>query len=365
MKKILIYIIFAILCSTSIYAQRLTLTDLTTLCSKKNWEEVNRFLNSRGWEFHSSERGSATTYSRITWMFNRNNDIANFLFFTSEGFPNRVSYRVRNQESYNLINNAITGAGFRSTGSRIDDGKIVSTYRSANYTLEVSSQRQQNATIYFFDLAEVACNKNTPGWGNNLGTISFASNRTWKIGNQTWSDAVQATNCNKTAFNGGEYGKLSRRHMVAHGNIPWNEIPFFNAPPPNNFNADCRSNPDQKGDLFSWCAVARFWRQLCPDGWRVPTTRDFILLDEYFGGDGDRRRDSEALITKYTEWGGVRGGACEPNGTLVDQGVGAFYWAISTVRPGKGNRLNFFTDGYVSPQGWDNKNLGHTLRCVR
>jgi len=188
------------------------------------------------------------------------------------------------------------------------------------------------------DISE--CNRDIPGWGRSLGEVSFRTAKTWTTGDLEWSDVVMATACQKETFDGG----------TDH---------------PQNFKADCRRNLEGFGDLFSWCAVARFWRQLCPDGWRVPTTRDFILLDEYFGGDGDRRRDSEALITKYTEWGGVRGGACEPNGALVDQGVGAFYWAISTVRPGKGNRLNFFTDGYVSPQGWDNKNIGHTLRCVR
>jgi uncharacterized protein (TIGR02145 family) len=184
------------------------------------------------------------------------------------------------------------------------------------------------------------CNTNTPGWGNNLGTVRFKTSEIWKIGDQEWSDVVTATNCQKETFDGGTNN-------------------------PANFNADCRKNITGFGDLFSWCAVVRFARHLCPAPWRVPTVRDFIQLDEALGGEGERRRNDSKTLVEYNIWGGGFGGFCDADGTLNDQGFGAFYWAISENRAGRGSRLNFFTNGYISPQGWDSKALGHMVRCVR
>ena len=189
------------------------------------------------------------------------------------------------------------------------------------------------------DISE--CNRETPGWGRNLGEVRFLTNKTWIVGSLEWSDVVIAENCQKETFNGGTVD-------------------------PRNFNADCRKNSDGLGDLFSWCAVGRYVRQLCPDNWRVPTTQDFMYLDEFFGGNGERRRVDRTTLAQYTEtWGGSYGGICRPDGRLEDQNNGAFYWAISAGRTGTGSRLNFFTNGYISPQGWVSKNFGHTVRCVR
>jgi len=53
------------------------------------------------------------------------------------------------------------------------------------------------------------------------------------------------------------------------------------------FLIDCRSNPGQKGDLFSWRAVSELKDVLCPYPWRVPTVQDFIDLDIALGGTGE------------------------------------------------------------------------------
>lgn len=52
-------------------AQRLTLTDLTNLCNKKNWEDVNQFLLSKNWSYYDSKKGSDFKYNTITWTFNK------------------------------------------------------------------------------------------------------------------------------------------------------------------------------------------------------------------------------------------------------------------------------------------------------
>jgi len=190
------------------------------------------------------------------------------------------------------------------------------------------------------------CNQNTPGWGKSLGTVTFHSqgHNVVVSGNgitQTWSGAVTATNCQKTTFAGGSTG---------------------------NFNADCRSNNSGfPGDLFSWCAVVRFADELCPYPWRVPTLQDFIDLDIAMGGNGNIRGDTPQFVQDnyITRWGGAFGGYCSSDGTLLNQGIWGIYWSQTENYATNGRILFFSTSGNISPQGWNAKVVGLTLRCVR
>jgi len=214
-------------------------------------------------------------------------------------------------------------------------------------------------TIYSEDeirmnFSSEGCNTNTPAFGNNLGTVSFLTNRTWTIGNQTWSDAVTATACQKNVFSGGSSG---------------------------NFNADCRTNPGEgSGNFFSFCAVTRFQDRLCPYPWRVPTRDDFRNLDIALGGTGNNRNTTAQFVTNnyINLWGGAFGlnagfwpstSASAPAparipGTVIRTG---FYWSRSGhyFVAGSGTALTFNATGTVHPQGSSGKENGLLLRCVR
>jgi len=171
-------------------------------------------------------------------------------------------------------------------------------------------------------------------WNSDLGKVSFATDKTWTVGSQTWSDAVQTTNCSNKATYDGE-------------------------------TADCHSNPDYKGDLFSWYAVDSFKNQLCPEGWRVPTKQDFFDLDIALGGTGERNADT-VLLNKYLNtWGGAYGGVCYFDGSLNFQGSSASYWSQSEIYSSYGYSLNFNSDGIVHPQYNHYMSYGFTLRCVQ
>ena len=171
-------------------------------------------------------------------------------------------------------------------------------------------------------------------WSTNFGTASFVTAQLWTAGAQTWSDAVQATGCNKTNFNGS--------------------------------NPDCRSNPDYKGDLFSWRAVDSYKSQLCPDGWRVPTQQDFINLDIALGGTGNNQQDNSTHRDKYLNaWGGIFGGYCYSDGTLNYQGLSATYWSQSEYNSDNAYYLFFNSDSHVFPQFFSGKSNGLSLRCVK
>jgi len=193
------------------------------------------------------------------------------------------------------------------------------------------------------------CNLETPGWGESLGTVGFATDQTWNFTNgtlaQTWSDAVVTSVCSdRTSFDGGE------------GQEPWN--------------ADCRSLPGFRGDVFSWCAVYRFQDELCPYPWRVPTRYDFVNLDILLGGTG-RPVNSAAHRDRFlNDWGGE----------LFMNNLMGWYWSISELanNPLGSHVLSIMSDAIansppyltVEQESTANKSGnpftgGNLLRCVR
>jgi len=210
-----------------------------------------------------------------------------------------------------------------------------------------------------FTQTQSFCNDSVPGWGKSLGTITFHTDRVWTISNDTiaqiWSDAVTATACQKESFDGGYRDSTTGHHWGEH-----------------NYSADCRSNPNFPGDLFSWCAVVRFADQLCPYPWRVPDSADFNNLDIALGGDGNFRyqitTDHHTLETQlgwYIEtWGGAFSGRCNPDGSLYNQGFGVSYWSQSEHSANRGFSLGLTIERTFA-QSFAGKHYGFPLRCVR
>jgi len=186
-------------------------------------------------------------------------------------------------------------------------------------------------------------------WLTSLGVVSFATDRTWTITgrrgfSQIWSDAVTASGCQKTTFNGG----------TQEGGV-WT------------FYVDCRSNPGFPGDLFSWLAVYELRDELCPYPWRVPTAQDFMDLDHALGGNGRSRSVSpQFIVDNYiNRWGGAFGGASDPTGMLSYQNRWGDYWSLSEGGINFGISLAFGHLGTVSPLDRDYKHDGLHLRCIR
>ncbi|MDR1951458.1 MAG: hypothetical protein LBP96_04430, partial [Bacteroidales bacterium] len=188
-------------------------------------------------------------------------------------------------------------------------------------------------------LDENRCNVAVPAWFV-LGTADFVSDSVWLADTLLWSDAVAVNTCNKTVYNGGS-----------------------NSPP--TFHSDCRSNPNQKGDLFSWCAVKRFGDELCPKPWRVPILEEFAALNQDFGGTGANNQTSLTTIQNYLNfWGGTYSGYSSPAGLLTEQNTGAFYWSQTEVDLTSGFGQSFYSNGLVFPRLTAEKSYGYALRCV-
>jgi len=187
------------------------------------------------------------------------------------------------------------------------------------------------------------CLEGTPGWGASLGTVSFATDNTWTLGNQIWSDVVTATSCQKETYNGGG-----------------SAVPFY---------ADCRSNPKHyPGNWFSWCAVVRFQHQLCPAPWRVPTAEDFLTLHRTLGGIEIVYQENPTLANKYlNDWGATPGGAfSHVVGGPHWVGVAASYWSLSELNVNNAAGLNIhFPNSAINIRINGFKSFGKRLRCVR
>jgi hypothetical protein len=144
MKRAIIYLIVTIFYCSSVYAQKLTITDLITLCSKKNWEEVNKTLQIKGWEYHESSTESGL--SVITWSYKKSyyddKALGWFYLYTDNGFIDKVysvAYTVHNQESYSIIQNSIETTGYKLIDSEIENNKLISTYENSKYYLIIST----------------------------------------------------------------------------------------------------------------------------------------------------------------------------------------------------------------------------------
>ena len=233
------------------------------------------------------------------------------------------------------------------------------------------------------------CNDSIPGWGESLGVISFKTDRTWIVGNQEWSDVVMAEACQKKSFN----SETKNHTIIIRNDTLGGQIwPRYYE----SYNADCRSNLNY-GDLFSWCAVYRFRKELCPDDWRVPTRQDFIDLDIALGGTGERRflPDYDSFIRDtYLNpdvWGGVVNTLSKHDMEFSFLESRVYYWTQSVeevrvefnIQPPLLFAVSFYLTGdpgfslssrglfypnrhFINPSGGRNyKHNGYQLRCVR
>jgi uncharacterized protein (TIGR02145 family) len=190
----------------------------------------------------------------------------------------------------------------------------------------------------------------TLSFEESLGTVSFVSDQTWTIEGrgitQIWSDAVQATGCQK----------FLRRFSGDAGDAL--------------YLADCRYNPDRTGSFFSWCAVANYGSSLCPEPWRVPTAEDFCNLDKILFNSNmcySRKKTSEQAGEAFIDiWGGTFSGASGSRGNLYFQDEKSFYWSQTEYNSSYAYHLTFDIQGNVISQNIDNlKSLGFLLRCIR
>jgi uncharacterized protein (TIGR02145 family) len=109
---------------------------------------------------------------------------------------------------------------------------------------------------------------------------------------------------------------------------------------------------------------------LCPAPWRVPTSDDFITLDEAFGGTGKNRSDEYLnwLNARYVDrWGGVFSGRAEDKSVKMP-GVYGYVWTADEYdgTRAKASMIgNYAGSGYVYVDQYFQKRIGAQVRCVK
>jgi antitoxin component YwqK of YwqJK toxin-antitoxin module len=142
MKKKLTFIVLMSVCYLNGFGQKLTASDLTNLCEKKDWNEVNKTLLSKGWFYYNSQKGENEKYNTITWAYNkdRNNDEAEawFSLFTFENIPNKIEYtKSANEREYLLFINTLYANRFNLNATGFDEEQKVSYYAKKGYKLDL------------------------------------------------------------------------------------------------------------------------------------------------------------------------------------------------------------------------------------
>jgi len=341
----------------------------------------------QGVSVYGGFEGTETALEQRNFAQNRTILDANNNFAAVTMEPNSVLSGVTIQNGVANIPSRVDGGGvFMRTGSRLENSYIIgnlAAYRGGGIFAEANTEIfssviadnraglsgfavSSSGEMLFLNntvvgniavpLPMTGCNNKTPGWGESLGTVSFATSQTWIVGTwpnqQEWSDAVIATACaDKRDYHGGR---------------------------PGDFYADCRnseSNYDFSGHYFSWCAVMRFAHQLCPpdQGWRVPSREDFRRLHTNLTGEDPPlvghphfapMIENTYMGIAHSPNGGIWGGA-RFTGWDYDQGDWFSYYWSSTERDASYTWLLVYGTDEVRPEAHASKARGFALRCVR
>lgn len=134
-------------------------------------------------------------------------------------------------------------------------------------------------------------------------------------------------------------------------------------------------NPDNGrpyGKLYNWYAVNDS-RGLAPEGWRIPSDKDWSTLTDFLGGESvaGKKMKSSNLWTESesgTNESGFLGlpGGCRNSFATFDQiGDYAYWWSSTDNGSNAWYRFLEPSNGYVGRSGFGKKENGFSVRCVR
>jgi len=260
-----------------------------------------------------------------------------------------------------------------SNNPTIADSKTNNGPGIGNYTAQISNL-VASSTFY---VRAYATNSIGTSYGNVLTINTYGepitdidgnTYSTVKIGTQTW----MAENLKTTKYRNGDIiGTTTPTNLI---------IPKENT---QKHQYQWPSNGDEKfvsiyGRLYTWYAVEDN-RNLCPQGWHVPTEDEWFILLNYLGGESVAGGKLKEAGTSH--WWSPNTGATNSSGftalpgghrfidmsdgSFEDIGGNGFWWSSSELDPvnGRGIRMMMFWNQTEKAYYW--KSSGFSVRCVK
>lgn len=267
-----------------------------------------------------------------------------------------------------------TSANPSITGNKTTDGFGLETFTSSLIFLS------QNTTYY---VRAYATNSEATGYGNEV-TFTTAANpvqfnsvvtystvtdidgntyKTVEIGTQTW----MAENLKTTKYQNGDLigttlffntdisAEPSPKYQWVYDGIPGN-LPAY-------------------GRLYTWY-VATDNRNVCPAGWHVPNSLEWVALTNYLGGfnlSGAKLKETglthwnepNAEATNETGFSALPGGDRKQDGSYLGIGMDNYFWTSYEISANTGtsmsnNWISGATNIMEAPKKW-----GMSIRCLK
>jgi uncharacterized protein (TIGR02145 family) len=181
------------------------------------------------------------------------------------------------------------------------------------------------------------------------------------IGSQIWS----TKNLDITTYRNGEiirHAKNAQEWIEAcnKGEGAWS---YFNHDP---------KNGEIYGKLYNWHAVNDS-RGLAPNGYHIPTDKEWTLLTDSLGGYGKDAQKLKSKSSWYSNLNGdnssgfnaIAGGYCTSNGSFYDLTQTAYWWSSSEYDSVIAWMRRLMCGGLSSERMWYYKSFGFSVRCLR
>ena len=176
--------------------------------------------------------------------------------------------------------------------------------------------------------------KPTSGYGPNFKDVEGTVYKSVYIGNQLW----QAENLRTIKFNDG-----TPIPVVEHQSTWFKNFSSTTAVPMVSVYNNDLTLKQQQGVLYNWYVLdssSNGNKNICPQGWHVPTDNDWKILEEYLGGPeraGGKMKETGSLnwvnpntsATNESLFSALPSGYRLYSGSFVNKGNNGFYWSSS------------------------------------
>ena len=141
------------------------------------------------------------------------------------------------------------------------------------------------------------------------------------------------------------------------------------------YNNDSATNNIVYGALYNWYAVSNI-NKICPRGWHIPTEAEWIVVENFLGGDsvaGGKMKEAGTThwsapnidATNSSRFTGLPGGCRDFNSNFKFINDNGLWWTATEVDAAWAKSLYFWNQYGGVDHNPGSKKYGFSVRCVR